>query len=273
MSSAVAVQVHGLHKRFGDDEVLKSIDLTVHRGEIVVIMGPSGSGKTTLLRCLNLLEKPDAGTITIHDRTMDWTPHGGGRQRDRLVRDIRTRTAMVFQHYHLFPHLTVLQNVIEAPIGVRGLRRRDAVVLGERLLADLRLTDKRDEHPARLSGGQQQRLAIARALAMDPDVVLFDEPTSALDRELAADVARIIKDLAARGITVVIVAHDIAFAREVAHRVIFMDAGYILEEQSPHVFFDNPSTPRARSFLRLPVAADGDAHSHAGHHHPGSGHQ
>jgi ABC-type polar amino acid transport system ATPase subunit len=159
---------------------------------------------------------------------------------------------MVFQHYQLFPHLTVLQNVIEAPIGVRGLSRPYAVAMGERLLAGLGLTDKRDEYPARLSGGQQQRLAIARALAMDPDVVLFDEPTSALDRELGADVARIIKDLAARGITVVIVAHDIAFAREVAHRVIFMDAGYVLEEQSPRVFFDNPSTPRARSFLGLP---------------------
>jgi cystine transport system ATP-binding protein len=240
MTSAVAIRVHGLHKRFGDDEVLRSIDLTVHQGEIVVIMGPSGAGKTTLLRCLNLLEKPDAGTISIHGRTVECSPHRGGRHRDRLVRGIRTRTAMVFQHYHLFPHLTVLQNVIEAPVGVRGLSRTDAVALGERLLADLRLTDKRDEHPARLSGGQQQRLAIARALAMDPDVILFDEPTSALDRELAADLARIIKDLAARGITVVIVTHDTAFARDVAHRVIFMDAGYILEDQPPHVFFDDP---------------------------------
>jgi cystine transport system ATP-binding protein len=233
MTSEVAIRVHGLHKRFGDDEVLKSIDLTVHRGEIVVIMGPSGAGKTTLLRCLNLLEKPDAGTITIHDRTVECSPQRGGRRRDRLVRDLRTRTAMVFQHYHLFPHLTVLQNVVEAPIGVRGLPREAAVALGERLLAELRLTGKRDEYPARLSGGQQQRLAIARALAMDPDVVLFDEPTSALDRELAAEVARIIKDLAARGITVVIVAHDLAFAREVAHRVLFMEAGYLLDEQPP----------------------------------------
>ena len=233
MTAAVAVRVHGLHKRFGDVEVLKSIDLTVHRGEIVVITGPSGAGKTTLLRCLNLLEKPDAGTITVHDRTVECSSPGGGRRRDRIVRDIRARTAMVFQHYHLFPHLTALQNVIEAPIGVRGLPRADAVALGERLLAELRLTDKRDEHPARLSGGQRQRLAIARALAMDPEVVLFDEPTSALDGELTADVARIIKGLGARGITVVIVAHDLAFAREVAHRVIFMDAGYILEERSP----------------------------------------
>jgi ABC-type polar amino acid transport system ATPase subunit len=252
VTSAVAIEVHGLHKRFGDEEVLKSIDLTVHRGETVVIMGPSGAGKTTLLRCLNLLEKPDAGTITIHGRTVECPFPGGNRRRDRLIRDLRTRTAMVFQHYQLFPHLTALQNVIEAPIGVRRLPRPYAVAMGERLLAGLGLTDKRDEYPARLSGGQQQRLAIARALAMDPDVVLFDEPTSALDRELGADVARIIKDLATRGITVVIVAHDIAFAREVAHRVIFMDAGYVLEEQSPRVFFDNPSTARARSFLGLP---------------------
>jgi L-cystine transport system ATP-binding protein len=233
MTSEVAIQVHGLHKRFGDDEVLKSIDLTVHRGEIVVITGPSGAGKTTLLRCLNLLEKPDAGTITIHDRTVECSPQRGGRHRDRLVRDLRSRTAMVFQHYHLFPHLTVLQNVVEAPIGVRGLRRPAAVALGERLLAELRLTGKRDEYPARLSGGQQQRLAIARALAMDPDVVLFDEPTSALDPELAAELAWIIKDLAARGITVVIVAHDLVFAREVAHRVLFLEAGYLLDEQPP----------------------------------------
>jgi ABC-type polar amino acid transport system ATPase subunit len=233
MTAAVAVRVHGLHKRFGDEEVLKSIDLTVHRGEIVVITGPSGAGKTTLLRCLNLLEKPDAGTITVHDRTVECSPPGGGaRRRGRIVRDIRARTAMVFQHYHLFPHLTVLQNVIEAPIGVRGVPRADAVALGERLLAELRLTDKRDEHPARLSGGQRQRLAIARALAMDPELVLFDEPTSALDGELTGDVARIIKGLGSRGITVVIVTHDLAFAREVAHRVIFMDAGYILEKRS-----------------------------------------
>ncbi|GLY88366.1 amino acid ABC transporter ATP-binding protein [Actinoallomurus iriomotensis] len=246
MTSTVAIRIQGLHKRLGDEEVLKSIDLTVHQGEIVVIMGPSGAGKTTLLRCLNFLEKPDTGTITIHDRTVD-SSVSGGRHHDRLIRDIRPRTAMVFQHYHLFPHLTVLQNVIEAPIGVRRLPRPYAVAMGERLLAGLRLADKRDEYPARLSGGQQQRLAIARALAMDPDIVLFDEPTSALDRELSADLTRIIKDLAARGATVVIVTHDIGFAREVAHRVIFMDSGYILEDRAPHVFFDHPSTRRARS--------------------------
>jgi ABC-type polar amino acid transport system ATPase subunit len=272
MTSTVAIQVHGLHKRFGDEEVLKSIDLTVHRGEIVVIMGPSSAGKTTLLRCLNLLERPDAGTITIHEQTVDYSPNAGGRPRDRIIRDIRTRTAMVFQHYHLFPHLTALQNVIEAPIGVRGLRRPHATAMGERLLADLRLTDKRNQHPARLSGGQQQRLAIARALAMEPDIILFDEPTSALDRELAADLARTIKDLAGRGITVVIVTHDTAFARGAAHRVVFMDAGYIVEEQPPHIFFDNPATPRARSFLGFPTAADGDPPHHADHRHLGHRH-
>ena len=261
MTSAVALRIQGLHTRFGEEEVLKSIDLTVQRGEILVIMGPSGAGKTTLLRCLNHLDRPDAGTVTINDRTV--SSARGGRRHDRLVRDIRTRTAMVFQHFHLFPHLTALQNVIEAPIGVRRLPRPYAVAMGERLLAGLRLGDKRDEYPARLSGGQRQRLAIARALAMDPDVVLFDEPTSALDRELSADLTRIVKDLAARGATVVIATHDPAFAREVAHRVVFMDAGYILEDQPPHVFFDAPSTRRARAFLRLP--ADDGRHSHGGH--------
>ncbi|GAA2080326.1 amino acid ABC transporter ATP-binding protein [Actinomadura alba] len=257
MIDTVAIDVRGLHKRFGRHEVLKSVDLTVRSGEVVAVMGPSGAGKTTLMRCLNLLEEPDAGTITVHGRTVDCTSPRRTRHRSRVIRDIRTRTAMVFQNYNLFPHLTVLENVIEAPISVRRLPRSYAVEIGDRLLGRLGLTDKRDEYPSRLSGGQLQRVAIARALAMDPEVILFDEPVSALDLELGAEILHIMKNLTARGITMVIVTHEIAFAREVADRVVFMDAGYILEEQHPSVFFSNPATPRARSFLRLVSEGDG----------------
>ncbi|GAA4556955.1 amino acid ABC transporter ATP-binding protein [Planotetraspora kaengkrachanensis] len=250
-SDDVAIHAQGLHKSFGDLEVLKSVDLTVRTGEVVVIMGPSGAGKTTLLRCLNLLEEPDAGSITVRGRTVNCAGPRHSRNRRRLIRDIRVRTAMVFQQFNLFPHMTALQNVIEGPIHVRRLPRPYAIEVGERLLARVGLTDKRDEHPARLSGGQKQRVAIARALAMEPEVILFDEPTSALDPELRAEVLQAIKNLAAHGMTMVIVTHEIAFAREVADRVVFMDKGYILEEQSPSVFFSNPANTRIRSFLRL----------------------
>ncbi|MGI5158779.1 amino acid ABC transporter ATP-binding protein [Microbispora sp. CA-102843] len=251
MTDRLAIDAHGLHKRFGDLQVLKSVDLSVHSGEVVVVMGPSGSGKTTLLRCLNLLEQPDAGTVTVRGRTVDCSVRGSGRGQARLVRDIRIRTAMVFQHYNLFPHLTVLQNVVEGPLSVRRLPRPYALEVGERLLERVGLVDKRDEYPSRLSGGQKQRVAIARALAMDPEVVLLDEPTSSLDPELRADVLRVLRDLARRGMTMVIVTHEIAFAREVADRVLFMDNGYILEEQTPQTFFSDPANTRVRSFLRL----------------------
>ncbi|MEV7004903.1 amino acid ABC transporter ATP-binding protein [Streptosporangium sp. NPDC051022] len=257
MTGTVAIEARGLHKRFGELEVLRSVDLTVHSGEVVVIMGPSGSGKTTLIRCLNLLEEPDAGSVTVHGRTVDYPSPGHSRSRNRLIRDIRTRTAMVFQHFNLFPHMTVLENVIEGPISVRRLPRSYAIEAGERLLAHVGLSDKRDEYPARLSGGQQQRVAIARALAMEPEVILFDEPTSALDPELGAEVLQTMKSLAAYGMTMVIITHEIPFAREVADRVAFMDAGYILEEQPPNAFFSNPATPRAMSFLRLMADPDG----------------
>jgi cystine transport system ATP-binding protein len=256
VTRAVAIDARGLHKRFGELEVLKSVDLTVHSGEVVVIMGPSGSGKTTLIRCLNLLEEPNAGSITVHGQTVDCSSPRHSRSRSRLIRDIRTRTAMVFQHLNLFPHLTVLENIIEGPIAVRRLPRSYAIEAGERLLAHVGLTDKRDEYPARLSGGQKQRVAIARALAMEPEIILFDEPTSALDPELGAEVLQTMKDLAAYGMTMVIITHEIAFAREIADRVAFMDAGYILEEQHPSTFFSNPATPRAKSFLRLRSGTD-----------------
>ncbi|MEV8636764.1 amino acid ABC transporter ATP-binding protein [Streptosporangium sp. NPDC051023] len=255
MTRSIAIAARGLHKRFGELEVLKSIDLTVHSGEVVVVMGPSGSGKTTLIRCLNLLEEPDAGSVTVNGRTVE-CPSRHSRSRNRLIRDIRMRTATVFQDLNLFPHMTALENVIEGPISVRRLPRPYAIEAGERLLAHVGLTDKRDEYPARLSGGQKQRVAIARALAMEPEVILFDEPTSALDPELGAEALQTVKDLAAYGMTMIIITHEIAFAREVADRVVFMDAGYILEEQHPAAFFQNPATPRAKTFLRL--MTDGD---------------
>jgi ABC-type polar amino acid transport system ATPase subunit len=251
MMNTPAIHLQGLHKRFGDHEVLKSVDLTVQTGEVVALMGPSGAGKTTLLRCINLLEEPDAGTIIVHGRTIDCSSPQRTRHRRGLIRDIRIHTAMVFQHYHLFPHLTALQNIIEAPIGVRGLPRSYAAEIGERLLAQVGLSDKRDQHPARLSGGQQQRLAIARALAMDPEIILFDEPISALDQELGTQILDIMQNLTAHGITMLIVTHDTDFASQIADRVVFMDGGYILEDQRPSTFFTSPATPRARSFLRL----------------------
>ncbi|MFD0889824.1 amino acid ABC transporter ATP-binding protein [Streptosporangium algeriense] len=256
MTGDVAVDVRGLCKRLGGLEVLRNVDLTVCGGEVVVIMGPSGSGKTALIRCLNLLDEPDAGSVTVHGTTLSYPARGRGRSRRRLVRDVRARTATVFQHLNLFPHLTVLQNVIEGPVSVRRLPRSYAVEMGERLLAHVGLSDKRDEYPARLSGGQRQRVALARALAMEPEVLLLDAPTSALDPELGAEVLQTVRSLAACGMTMVVVTHEIPFAREVADRVVFMDAGHVLEEQRPDVFFGAPATARARSFLRL-MSRDG----------------
>ncbi|MFD1542786.1 amino acid ABC transporter ATP-binding protein [Nonomuraea guangzhouensis] len=243
------VSVRGLRKRFGDNEVLKGIDLDVRPGEVVVVMGPSGSGKTTLIRCLNLLEEPDTGTVSMCGNQVDCG--GRGRSRAAQVREIRRRSAMVFQQFNLFPHLTALQNVMEGPISVRGLRRTEADGLGRRLLALVGLDEKCDCYPATLSGGQKQRVAIARALAMEPQVILFDEPTSALDPELHAEVLQVIRDLAGNGMTMVIVTHETAFARDVADRVVFMDGGNVIEEAPPQRFFTAPAHPRVQAFLRL----------------------
>jgi cystine transport system ATP-binding protein len=249
------VQVHDLHKRFGKLEVLKGINLTVRHGEVVVIMGVSGSGKTTLIRCINFLEEPDTGHVCVCGIDVPCGPEARGRQRDRNIREIRSRAAMVFQSFNLFPHLTALENVIEGPLTVRRIPRREAVDLGERLLARVSLLDKRDEHPARLSGGQKQRVAIARALAMQPQVILFDEPTSALDPELHEEVLQVMRELARDGMTMVIVTHEAAFARDVADRVVFMDGGLVIEEAPAAEFFANPASDRARTFLRLVTAA------------------
>lgn len=245
------IRVEGLHKRFGQLEVLKGIDMTLRRGEVVVMMGPSGSGKTTLIRCMNFLEEPDAGRVTVCGLEVPCGKQARSRERTRRIREIRTHAAMVFQQFHLFPHMTALGNVIEGPITVRKMPRAEAIALGARLLARVGLASKRDEYPSRLSGGQKQRVAIARALAMEPEVVLFDEPTSALDPELHEEVLQVMRELARDGMTMVVVTHEVRFAQDVADRVLFMDGGSILEEAPPDQFFSRPQHPRARSFLRL----------------------
>lgn len=245
------IVTQGVHKRFKSLEVLKGIDLTVAKGEVIVIMGVSGSGKTTLIRCINFLEEPDAGTVTVCGLEIECGPRVDGAARRRKIREIRTRVGMVFQGFHLFPHKTALENVVEGPIVVKKVPRSEALQLGEQLLERVGLADKRNEYPSRLSGGQKQRTAIARALAMQPDAVLFDEPTSALDPELHEEVLRVMRELARDGMTMVVVTHEVAFAKEVADRVLFMDQGVVVEEAPTAQFFSSPQHPRARSFLRL----------------------
>ena len=240
-----------LHKHFGALHVLDDVSLTVARGEVIAIIGSSGSGKSTFLRCLNHLETVDSGTIHIAGETLVRTDAGGVAHypSDREVRRICRRSGMVFQHFNLFPHLTVLQNLIEAPMTVRKLKRAQIVPRAEQLLAKVGLADKAGSYPGHLSGGQKQRVAIARALAMDPDILLFDEPTSALDPELTGEVLRTMRELAEERMTMLVVTHEMAFAREVANRVVFMDAGQIVEEQPAREFFAAPRHERARAFL------------------------
>jgi len=245
--TAPLLTVSGLRKSFGDREVLRSIDLEVRRGEVVALVGPSGSGKTTVLRCLNSLEVPDSGRITVGEElTVDFD--GGVAKRSLTA--LRDRSAMVFQHYNLFPHMTVLENVIEGPVQVRKQPRNEAVAEAERLLARVGLADRRDTYPFQLSGGQQQRVGILRALAMRPQVLLFDEPTSALDPELVGDVLSVIKELSDEGWTMVIVTHELAFAREVADQVVFMDQGVVVEQGAPDVVLGSPTEERTRQFVR-----------------------
>lgn len=243
------IEVSGLRKRFGRTEVLRGVDLVVRHGEVVVIMGRSGSGKTTLLRCLNFLEEPDEGEVRLCGVTVP--PRAQRGQRARAIRDIRTRAAMVFQQFNLFPHLTVLGNVIEGPVTVKKVPRAAAIKEGERLLERVGLLEKRDEQPARLSGGQKQRVAIARALAMAPEVILFDEPTSSLDPELHEEVLQIMRALARDGMTMVVVTHEVGFASDVADRIVFVEGGCVVEDSPPDRFFAGPRHAAARSFLRL----------------------
>lgn len=242
-----AIEVRQLVKKFNGQTVLHGIDLDVAPGEIVAIIGPSGSGKTTLLRSINLLEVPDAGRIKVGDITID-ASLGMNRQKER-VRLLRQQVGFVFQNFNLFPHRSVLENIIEGPVIVKREAKADAVARARSLLEKVGLNGKEDSYPRRLSGGQQQRVAIARALAMQPEVILFDEPTSALDPELVGEVLSTIRGLAQEKRTMVIVTHEMSFARDVADRAIFMDQGRVVEQGPAKAFFSDPQEPRTRQFL------------------------
>jgi polar amino acid transport system ATP-binding protein len=246
------IKMEKVCKSFGPLKVLNDIELEVNKGEVVCIIGPSGSGKTTLIRCLNHLERITSGRVYIEDELIDELIDGKNQLKvsQKKVSDICTSLGMVFQRFNLFPHMTVLENVIEAPITVRKIPKQEAIAIAEKLLEKVGLSDKRNEFPSRLSGGQQQRVAIARALAMQPKIMLFDEPTSALDPELVGEVLEVMKDLAREGMTMLVVTHEMGFAREVGSRVIFMDKGEILEEDTPENIFSNPKHERTKSFLQ-----------------------
>lgn len=242
------INIKNLHKSFGDLEVLKGIDLEVEQGKVIVLIGPSGSGKTTFLRCLNLLEVPTDGTIEINETVMDFKKP----VRKNSITSFRSLTGMVFQSYNLFPHKTALENVMEGPIIVKNIAKQQAKETAAALLTKVGLGEKIDFYPFQLSGGQQQRVGIARALAMEPKVMLFDEPTSALDPELVGDVLQVMKDLAKdEGMTMIVVTHEMRFAREVADEVIFMDEGKIMERGTPEQIFTNPKEARTRKFLNM----------------------
>ena len=246
LPDAPLLTVRGLRKAFGRQEVLKSIDLDVRRGEVVTLIGPSGSGKTTVLRCLNGLEVPDAGVVEfVGQLAVDFSTPVSKKQLNAL----RDRSAMVFQHYNLFPHKTVLENVIEGPVQVQKRPKAEAAKEAGELLARVGLADKEDSYPFELSGGQQQRVGIVRALALRPQLLLFDEPTSALDPELVGDVLTVIKELADEGWTMVVVTHELAFARQVADEVIFMDGGVVVERGHPDTVLRDPREERTRQFV------------------------
>jgi polar amino acid transport system ATP-binding protein len=241
------IRVRGLHKYFGPLHVIKGVDLDVMPREVVVIIGPSGGGKSTFLRCLNFLEEPSAGTIEIDDVVIS-AREAAGRRRQH-IRDIRKKAGMVFQQFNLFPHMTALQNIIEAPLTVKGMKKEAAIAKAEELLSWVGLSEKRDEYPSRLSGGQQQRVAIARALCMEPKIMLFDEPTSALDPELIGEVVEVMERLANEGMTMVVVTHELHFARDVSDRVILMADGVWAEMAPAEELFTNPKEERTRQFL------------------------
>jgi polar amino acid transport system ATP-binding protein len=251
-TSKPMVSALGVRKRFGSNEVLKGITLEVQKGEVLCLLGPSGSGKSTFLRCINHLETINGGRIYVGDDLI------GYRQAGEVLHELhpkeiaaqRRNIGMVFQRFNLFPHLTAIENVIEAPIGVAGVSKTDAIERAKALLARVGLSDRADHYPSQLSGGQQQRVAIARALAMEPSLMLFDEPTSALDPELVGDVLEVMKDLAKSGMTMIVVTHEIGFARDVADTVVFMDAGVVVEQGSPVEVLDNPKHERTQAFLR-----------------------
>ena len=251
-SDELVIQAHDVHKAFGELQILKGVTLNVRKGEVVVLIGASGSGKTTFIRCINLLEDIQGGSIRVNGALMGYRERPDGtqvRDSERNIARRRRDIGMVFQRFNLFPHMTVLQNIIEAPVQVLGVPRAEAVELAQQLLARVRLTDKADHYPAQLSGGQQQRVAIARALAMKPQAMLFDEPTSALDPETVGEVLQVMKALADDGMTMVVVTHEMGFAREVADRVVVLHQGELIEEGPPAQVFGNPHHPRTREFL------------------------
>jgi polar amino acid transport system ATP-binding protein len=246
------VKMEKVCKSFGSLQVLKEIDFEVSKGEVVCIIGPSGSGKSTLLRCLNHLERITSGRVYIDDELVDERVAGKDQLKvsQKKISEVCAELGMVFQRFNLFPHMTAIENIIEAPITVKKVPKQEAITYAEELLQKVGLSDKRDEFPSRLSGGQQQRVAIARALAMKPKIMLFDEPTSALDPELVGEVLEVMKDLAREGMTMLVVTHEMGFAKEVGSRVIFMDQGEIKEESTPEEIFSNPKNERTKSFLQ-----------------------
>lgn len=248
-AAPVVLQLNGISKSFGSNRVLRDVSLKVHRGETVCLLGPSGCGKSTLLRCINWLEVPDGGTVHVSNQRMGVRDGSAHKMTDAELARSRARIGMVFQHFALWPHLNVLHNVMEAPVHVLKRPREEVRTEAESLLNRVGLADKMDAFPSRLSGGQKQRVGIARALAMKPDVLLFDEPTSALDPELVGEVLGVMRGLAEEGSTMVIVTHEMEFARQVASRIVFMDAGEVVETGDPQQFFDAPKTQRAEQFL------------------------
>jgi len=251
VDDALLVHAVNVTKAFHGTEVLKGIDMDVRRGEVVVLLGPSGSGKTTFLRCINQLETIDGGRIWVDGDLMGYADREGRlhRLKDKEIAAQRRDIGMCFQRFNLFPHKTVLENVIEAPVHVKGVKKKDATATALELLEQVGLGDKPAAYPSQLSGGQQQRVAIARALAMDPKLMLFDEPTSALDPELVGEVLKVMRDLATGGMTMIVVTHEMGFAREVADRVVFMDDGVVVEQGAPREVINNPQNERTKSFL------------------------
>ncbi|MEK4384706.1 amino acid ABC transporter ATP-binding protein [Solibacillus sp. FSL W7-1464] len=245
------LEIKNVHKTFGELKILKGVDLTIDKGDVVVILGPSGSGKTTLLRCINFLERADEGTASFDNISVDLN-----KASKKDILEIRKKTAFVFQNYNLFNNKTALENVAEGLIIGRGMKKDEAYTISKKALDKVGLTEKYDSYPSQLSGGQQQRVGIARAVALNPDIILFDEPTSALDPELVGEVLGVMKDIAKEGTTMLVVTHEMSFARDVANRVIFMDGGNVIEEGSPHEIFVQPKEDRTKQFLRRVLPDD-----------------
>ena len=243
------IEVENVTKRFGETEVLKSISFSVAQGEVVCLIGPSGSGKSTMLRCINGLEQHNSGSIIVDNKSVDAT--------SSMIKDVRVNVGMVFQRFNLFPHMTALENIVEGPVQVKRQSPAEARAAALTLLDKVGLADKAQQYPSQLSGGQQQRIAIARALAMNPKVMLFDEPTSALDPELVGDVLAVMKDLAGEGMTMLVVTHEMGFASDVASRVLFLDRGVILEQGTPHELLRAPKHDRTRDFLQRVLHREG----------------